>query len=78
MNRKHKIKQMKRFIYMYGNITQEYKRSKDSYYRRGSYFAVFDSKKIDMVCCVTDIDQYRVYKNIVKNIKMATHNKKER
>lgn len=69
MNRKRKTKQMRKFIYQYGTIKTEYKRPKDSYYRKGSYFAVFDSEKLDMVCSVGHIDKYHVYKSIVQDIK---------
>lgn len=73
MNRKRKIKYMKKFINTYGTITQEYKRPKDEYYRKGSYFAVFDSLKCGMCCAVGNIDQYHVYKDIIENIKMELY-----
>lgn len=69
MNRKRKIKQMRKFINKYGVIKTEYKRPKDEYYRKGSYYAVFDSEKLDMVCSIGHIDKYHVYKSIVKDIK---------
>ena len=74
MNRKRKIKQMKKFINAHGIIKQEHKRSKDNYYRKGSYFAAFDSPKLDTFCAVGDVDKYRVYKRIVKEIKMQLKN----
>lgn len=69
MNRKRKIKQMRKFISKYGVIKTEYVRPKDEYYRKGSYYAVFDSEKLDICCCVGHIDKYYVYKSIVRNIK---------
>lgn len=69
MNRKRKTEQMRKFINRYGVIKDEYKRPKDEYYRKGSYFAVFDSEELDMVCCVGDVDKYHVYKSIAKDIK---------
>ena len=69
MNRSQKIKQMKKIINKYGEIKTEYKKPKDEYYRKGSYYVVFDSKKLDMIYTIHDIDKYHVYKNIVKYIK---------
>lgn len=69
MNRKRKTKQMRKFINNYGVIKTEYKRPKDEYYLKGSYFAVFESEKLDMICYIGHIDKYHVYKSIVRNIK---------
>ena len=69
MNRKRKIKQMRKFINKYGVIKTEYVRPNDEYYSKESYHAVFDSEKLDMICCVGHIDKYHVYKNIVREIK---------
>lgn len=69
MNRKRKIKQMRKFINKYGEIKKEYKRPKDGYYHKGSYYADFDSEKLDMNCSVGHVDKYHVYKDIVKIIK---------
>ena len=69
MNRSRKIKQMKKFINKYGVIKNEYKRPNDEFYRKGSYFAIFDSEKLDVVSSVGHVDKYQVYKSIVKDIK---------
>jgi hypothetical protein len=72
MNRGKKLKQMCRFINKYGIIDQEYKRPPDKNYppyRKGSYFAVFLSDKLDLSACVGDVDKYQVYKEIVREIK---------
>lgn len=69
MNRKMKIKYMRKFINEYGVIKNEYKRPKCKHYRKGSYFAVFNSEKLNMACSVGHIDKYHVYKEIVKDIK---------
>lgn len=69
MNHGKMIKRMMKFIKKYGIIKVEYHRPKDIYYRKGSYVAVFDSEKLDMVYSVGDIDKYHVYKNIVNEIK---------
>ena len=69
MNRKRKIKQMLNFINKYGIIKTEYRRPKDEYYRKGSYYAIFDSEKLDMIYSIGHIDKYHVYKNIVRDIK---------
>lgn len=74
MNRKRKIKQMKKLINKYGVITQEYKRPKDNYYRKGSYYANFDSGLMDFNSSVGHIDKYHVYKNIVNDIKEYIRN----
>lgn len=68
MNRKRKIKQMRKFINKYGTIEKEYTRPKDDCYRKGSYFALFNSEKLDMICNIGGIDKYHVYKSIVKSI----------
>ena len=63
---------MRRFINGYGEITDEYKRSPDKFcpsYRKGSYFATFDSRELGLCCSVGDIDKYTVYKELVKAIK---------
>lgn len=69
MNRKRKVKQMRKLINKHGVIKTEHKRPKDEYYRKGSYYAVFDSEKLDMTSVIGHVDKYHVYKNIVKNIK---------
>ena len=72
MNRGKKLKQMRRFINKYGVIDKEYKRPPDKYYapyRKGSYFAVFLSDKLDLSASVGDVDKYEVYKSIVREIK---------
>ena len=72
MNRKRKLKQMRRFINKYGIIDKEYKRPPDKNfppYRKGSYFASFVSDELSLASCVGHIDKYQVYKSIVRNIK---------
>lgn len=69
MNRRRKIKQMKKFITKNGIIENEYKRPKDEYYRKGSYVVTFDSEKYDMFCYVSSKDKYHAYKSIIKIIK---------
>lgn len=66
---KKKIKQMRRLINKYGVITVEYKRPKDEFYRKGSYFANFNSDILDCNSCIGHIDKYNVYKSIVRDIK---------
>lgn len=63
---------MRRFINSYGVITDEYKRPPDKLYppyRKGSYFASFDSEELGLCCTIGDIDKYKVYKELVKIIK---------
>lgn len=69
MNRKQKIKQLKKFINKYGIIKTEYKRPKSEEYTKESYYAEFDSKKLGIFCSIGDVDKYHVYKTIVKDIK---------
>ena len=63
------MKQMRKFINKHGVIKTEGKRSKDEYYRKGSYEAVFDSEKLGIICNIGHVDKYHVYKSIVGNIK---------
>jgi len=70
MNRGKKLKQMRRFINKHGVIDKEYKRPPDKNfppYRKGSYFASFNSEDIAMCC--GHVDKYHVYKEIVNEIK---------
>ena len=60
---------MRRYINKYGVIKEEYKRPKDGFYTKGSYYASFDSDKLDMFCCIGHINQYCVYKSIIELIK---------
>lgn len=74
MNRKRRTKQLRKFINQYGTILCEYKRPPNktcSYYRKGSYFACFESDELGFYCSIGDINKYLVYKNIVKGIKKA-------
>ena len=72
MNRKKKLKYMRRFILKHGVIKEEYKRPPDknfSPYRKGSYYADFRSEELDIAASIGDVDKYQVYKNLVKLIK---------
>lgn len=69
MNKRNKIKQMRRYIEKYGVIITEYKRGRDSYYKKGSYYAFFDSEELDFCISAGHIDKYHVYKTIIKSIK---------
>lgn len=68
MNHNKKIKKMKNFINAYGEITQEHFLPPDTYYKTGSYFANFHSKRFGLFCSVRDTDKYKVYKTIVDEI----------
>lgn len=72
MNRKRKLKYMRRFILKHGVIKKEYKRPPDknfSPYRKGSYYIDFRSEELDMAASVGDIDKYQAYKSLVREIK---------
>lgn len=78
INKERKIEQMREFICQYGTITTEYERPVDEYYKNGSYFAHFDSEKLDLSYSIGNIDKYSVYKNIVKEIKFHEKLKEEK
>lgn len=69
MNRKRKLQRMQKIIKHYGTILAEYKRPADSCYRKGSYFASFQSEKLGLSCSIGHINKYEVYKSIVECIK---------
>lgn len=72
MNRKKKLKQMRRFINKYGVIIHEYKRHPDKGfypYRKGSFFVYFDSNKLGHCGGYGSVSQYEVYKMICRDIR---------
>lgn len=72
MNRKKKIKYMRKFILKHGVIKEEYKRLPDKHYppyKKGSYYADFRSEELDIAASIGDVDKYQVYKSLVKLIK---------
>ena len=80
MNRRKKLKQMRKFINKYGIIDKEYKRPPNkSYqpYRKGSYFACFLSDELGLASCVGDTNKYYVYKEIVREINELMKNHPE-
>ena len=72
MNRKRKLKQMRRFIGRYGYIVDEYKRPPDKCfypYRKGSFFVSFDSNELGLSGAYGNCSQYEVYKMICSDIR---------
>ena len=77
MNRKRKLKQMRRFINKYGCIEHEYKRppEKSFYpYRKGSFFVSFYSNELGLSGAYGDCSQYEVYKTICGDIRQFLKN----
>ena len=72
MNRKRKLKQMRRFINRYGYIEHEYRRppEKGFYpYRKGSFFVSFYSNELGLSGAYGDCSQYEVHKMICSDIR---------
>ena len=72
MNRKRKLKQMRRFINRYGYIEYECKRppEKGFYpYRKGSFFVSFYSNELGLSGAYGNRSQYEVYKMICIDIR---------
>lgn len=67
MNRKRKIKQMRKFILRHGELRNEGKIPPNKYYRKGYYFAAFVSDQESL--CISDRDKYQVYKGIIEEIR---------
>lgn len=72
MHRGKKLRQMRRFICKHGFITEEHSRPPDKFfrpYRKGSYFISFISFDDSLAACVGDVDKYRAYRELVREIK---------
>lgn len=68
------IKRMRKFILKHGNISKEYRRPPDKYfraYRKGSYFISFVSD--DLAAAVGDSNKYYAYKSLYYLVKEYCH-----
>ncbi len=65
------ISSMRRFILKYGRITEEYRRPRNVYYPKGSYYAHFlgTTPNCNMSMSVGDKTRFKVYSAIIKQIK---------
>lgn len=68
MNRKRKLKQMRRFLLQYGKITRDTKREPDWFYRKGSHFVAYLS---DDGCSIAvgHRNRYLAYQGVVQELK---------
>ena len=68
MNRKRKLKQMRRFLLQYGEITRDTKREPDWFYRKGSHFVAYDSYD-GCGISVGHRNRYLAYQGVVQELK---------
>lgn len=77
MNRKRKLKQMRRFLLQYGEITIDVKREPDWFYRKGSHMVAYVADDNLGSIVVGHENRYLAYQSAVHELKKWIREDKE-